>query len=115
MTKNVTRLPDKSIALNLDLEEKDEKDQFPPFKIVLFEREMELIDPTDMDYRDLAAIDDAIDFSRFAFSLEDREFLNDKIVPGWMFGRIFDKYNEHFGLTKRIAEARRIAERAARG
>lgn len=114
MTKNVTRLPSKAIALNLDLEEKDEADQFEPFTIVMFQREMTLIDPTDMDYRDLADIEDAVDFARYAFSVEDRQFLADKTVPGWQFGKIFEKYNEHFGLTKRIAEARRAAQRAER-
>lgn len=115
MTKNVTRLPDKSIALNLDEVEKDEKDQFDPFKIVLFEREMLLIDPTDMDYRDLASIEDPIDFARYAFQPEDRQFLADKDVPAWKFGKLFEAYNDHFGLTKRVAEARAQAERAARG
>lgn len=115
MTKNVTRLPDKSITLNLDEVEKDEKDQFEPFTVVLFNRTMTLIDPTDMDYRDLASVVDPIDFARYAFNLEDREFLQEKTVPTWLFGKLFEAYNEHFGLTKRVAEARQQAERAARG
>lgn len=115
MTKNVTRLPDKSITLNLDEEEKDEQDQYPPFKIVLFEREMTLIDPTDMDYRDLASVVDPVDFARYAFTLDDREFLNGKTVPTWQFGKLFKAYNEHFDLTKRVAEAQQQAQRAGRG
>lgn len=115
MTKNVTRLPDKGIALNLDLVEKDEKDQYPPFTIILHEREMTLIDPTDMDYRDLASIDNPIDFARYAFSLDDRDFLNDIDVPAWQFGKLFNAYNEHFGLKERVQEAKKAAERAARG
>lgn len=112
MTKNVTRLPSKAIALNLDEMEKDEKDVYEPFTIVLFEREMTLIDPTDMDYRDLASVEDPVDFARYAFTLEDRQFLAEKTVPTWQFGKIFAAYNEHFGLTKRVTEAREQAKRA---
>lgn len=114
MTKNVTRLPSKGIAINLDTVEKDEKDVFEPFVAVFEGREMTFIDPTEMDYRDLAAIVDPVDFARYAISPDDRQYLASKTVPGWKFGKLFEAYNEHFGLERRVQEARDQISRAER-
>lgn len=84
------------IHLNLDALEKE--DPKSAFRFVLEGHEFVLEDPTEVSWQELQQVRTPVDFARYCMSSEDRrKFLAIK-MPGWKFNRLFEEYQEHFGL-----------------
>lgn len=107
MTDNVSRLPEPGVILDLDAEERDPSEIKPPFIVVVGGRRVAFADPTELDWRDLAAVSIPGDLLRVAMSREDRQHLQKLNLPGWKFNRLMKSYYEHYDLDEKIREAKR--------
>ena len=84
------------IALNLDeIEQKNAKD---PFVFVLGGKEITALDPETMDWEDLAELESPGDFVDLCFSPEDSEFIIDQHLPTFKFKRLFEAWQNHYGV-----------------
>lgn len=109
MTDNITHLPEPGVVLDLDLETRQEKDVKPPFVVKVEGRTVSLADPTEIDWRELASVEQPVDLLRVAMSREDRNFLYDLSLPAWKFNRLMEAYYNHYDLEEKIANAKRQA------
>jgi hypothetical protein len=109
VTDNVTRLPEPGVILDLDAEARDPKDVKPPFVAKVGERNITLQDPTEVDWRDLAAVEIPADLLRVAMSREDRNYLQSLALPAWKFNRLMEAYYVHYDLEEKIRNAKRQA------
>lgn len=107
-TRKVTELPNKNVVLDLDAVERDEDDR-PPFVVSIAGREITMVDPDTVDWRDLITMTDPTDFLRIAMSAEDRRYLSEQSIPGWKFGKLLEAYYAHYDLDDKIGQARRRA------
>lgn len=86
----------KKIALNLDeIERKNVKD---PFVVVIGGKEITFLDPEDMDWEDLAALDSPGDFVDMCTTDEDREHIYDQKLPAFKFKKLWESYQQHYDL-----------------
>lgn len=109
MTDNVSHLPEPGVVLDLDLETRPEKDVKPPFVVNVEGRKVSLSDPTEIDWRELASVEQPVDLLRVAMSREDRNYLYDLSLPAWKFNRLMEAYYSHYDLEEKIASAKRQA------
>lgn len=107
MTGKVTNLPDKSVTFDLDAQERPENEVKPPFVAALGGRKITMVDPEELDWRDLITLSEPTDFLRVAISAEDRAFLTKQNIPGWKFTRLLEAYYTHYDLDEKLASARR--------
>ena len=110
MTDNVSRLPEPGVILDLDAEVRDEKDIKPPFVVKIGDRKVTLEDPTEIDWRDLAAVEIPADLLRVAMSTEDRIYLQGVDMPAWKFNRFMESYYTHYDLEDKIRDAKRRSQ-----
>lgn len=110
MTDNVTRLPEPGVILDLDAEERPEKDIKPPFVVNIESRRVTFADPTEIDWRDLAAVEIPADLLRVAMTRDDRQYLQGLALPTWKFNRLMEAYYTHYDLEDKIRNARRQAQ-----
>lgn len=107
---NVTKLPEPGVILDLDAEERPEKDVKPPFIVMVEGRKVTLEDPSDIDWRDLATVEIPADLLRVAMSSEDRQYLQGLAMPTWKFNRLMEAYYVHYDLEEKIRNAKRQAQ-----
>lgn len=103
---NVSTLP-KNLALDLDAEQRPEKEVKPPFTVQINGREITMTDPAELDWRDLILMESPTEFLRLSLADEDRKFLLEQSIPGWKFNRLMEAYYNHFDLDQKVREARR--------
>jgi hypothetical protein len=106
---NVTHLPEPGVVLDLDIETRDPKDIKPPFVAKVEGKNISLADPTEIDWRDLAAVEIPADLLRVAMSREDRNYLQGLALPAWKFNRLMEAYYIHYDLEEKIRNAKRQA------
>lgn len=104
---NVTRLPQPGVILDLDSEQRPEKDIKPPFVIHIGGQNVTFADPSEIDWRDLADINHPGQLLRVALSSDDRKFLNEQALPTWKFNRLLEAYYTHYDLEDKIRTAKR--------
>lgn len=109
MTDNVINLPEPGVILDLDVETRDPKDVKPPFVVNVEGKKLTLQDPTEIDWRDLAAVEIPADLLRVAMSREDRNYLQGLALPAWKFNRLMEAYYLHYDLEEKIRNAKRQA------
>lgn len=110
MTDNVRTLPTPGVVLDLDLEERPEKDIKPPFVIRAGGRDITFKDPGEIDWRILASIDTPADLVRSSLEPADKEFLVSLSLPGWKFNRLMESYYQHYDMEGKIEEAKARAK-----
>ena len=110
MTDNVTHLPEPGVILDLDLEQRPAKDVKPPFVVNVEGKKVSLADPTEIDWRELATVEQPADLLRVAMSKEDRNHLYGLALPGWKFNRLMEAYYTHYDLEEKINAAKRQAQ-----
>lgn len=110
MTDNVTRLPEPGVILDLDTEERSEKDILPPFIVNVGGRKVTFKDPSDIDWRDLASVQIPADLLRVSLERDDLKHLQDQALPAWKFNRLMESYYDHYGLEDKIRNAKRQAQ-----
>lgn len=110
MTDNVTHLPEPGVILDLDAETRDPKDVKPPFVAKIGDRNVTLQDPTEVDWRDLAAVEIPADLLRVAMSKADRNYLQGLALPAWKFNKLMEAYYTHYDLEEKIRNAKRQAQ-----
>lgn len=106
---NVSKLPTPGVVLDLDIEERDEKDIKPPFVVVVGGRTITFADPAEIDWQLLAEVEGPHDLLRISLESEDRIFLNKQALKAWKFNRLMEAYYNHYDLEEKIREARRQA------
>lgn len=106
---NVINLPEPGVILDLDSETRDPKDVKPPFVVKVGEKNIALKDPTEVDWRDLAAVNIPADLLRVAMTREDRQYLSSLELPAWKFNRLMEAYYTHYDLEEKIKNAKRQA------
>lgn len=106
---NVTQLPVK-IHLDLDAVERPSKDIKEPFVVKINGRTITMIDPSDLDWRDLLLMESPMDFLRYALSPEDKSWLTEQATPGWKFSQLMEAYYSHYDLEEKQREAQRQAQ-----
>lgn len=102
---NVTDLPVQGLVIDLDAAER--QDSKPPFKAKIGDRVITMIDPQELDWRDLLAMQDPREFLRLTVSPEDRDYLSRQAIPGWKFGQLMEAFYRHYDLEELAASARR--------
>lgn len=107
---DISRLPDPGVVLDLDTEERDPKDIRPPFVVKIGGRSVTFADPSDIDWRDLAAVEIPADLIRVSLTREDRLHIQEQNMPSWKFGRLMEAYYEHYDLEEKIRNAKRQAQ-----
>lgn len=105
MNDNISDLPVQGLVIDLDATERE--DSKPPFKAMVGGRVITMIDPQELDWRELLMMKDPREFLRLAVAPEDREHLNKQPMPGWKFGKLMESYYAHFDLEELAANARR--------
>ncbi len=85
------------IAVNLATAEKERV--YEPFVVALPGGEtVTFNDPRDLEWQDLAALEDPIQFVRLCLSEEDKAKLRKERLAGWQFNKIMTEFNIHFGI-----------------
>lgn len=107
---DVTRLPEPGVILDLDLEERPAEDVKPPFIVKVNGRSIQFADPSEIDWRDLAAVQIPADLLRVSLSRDDRNFLQNEALPSWKFNRLMEAYYLHYDLEEKIRNAQRQAQ-----
>jgi len=106
----VTRLPEPGVVIDLDSEVKPSKDVKPPFIAKVRGRNITFLDPSDIDWRDLAAVRIPADLIRVSLSTEDRHFLQDQDLKAWEFNRLMEAYSTHYDLEAKLRNAQRQSQ-----
>lgn len=107
MTGKVVKMPDPSVILDLDAEERPEEEIKPPFVVNVGGRKISFEDPANIEWRALASVNIPGDLIRISLSKEDREHLRELALPAWKFNKLMKGYYDHYGLEDKIAEAKR--------
>lgn len=107
MSDNISRLPEPGVILDLDTAERDPKEIKPPFVVKVADRNITFADPSDIDWRDLAAINAPGELLRVSLTREDFDHLREAALPTWKFGRLMKSYYEHYDMEEKIREAKR--------
>jgi hypothetical protein len=109
MTDNVTHLPEPGVILDLDAESRPEKDVKPPFVVKIGGKNVAFADPTEIDWKALAAVEIPADLLRVAMSREDRKHISETNLPGWKFNLLMQSYYDHYDLEDKIRAAKNQA------
>ena len=102
---NIRQLP-QHVTLDLDAYERPVDEVKPTFTANVGDRVVTMIDPANVDWRDLLVMEDPNEFLRHAFSPEDRKHLLAQPLPGWKFNKLMDAYYNHYELEEQIRKAR---------
>lgn len=102
---------DNGVVFDLDTVERP-ADQVvsQPFVVNIKGRPIQMIDPGELDFRDVLAMDNPSEFLRHAISAEDREFIALQDIPAWKFNALMERYGKHY----RLEERQRAAEEQQR-
>lgn len=85
------------IAVNLDVLEKEKV--YDPFVVALPGGEtITFNDPRDLEWHELASLEDPVQFVRVCLSEEDKDKLRNCKLAGWQFNKIMESFNRHFGI-----------------
>lgn len=106
---NVTKLPEAGVTLDLDSAERDPQDVKEPFTVNVGGKKVTLADPTDIDWRELAAVQIPADLLRVAMTREDRQHLSSLALPTWKFNKLMEGYYLHYDLEEKIRQAKQQA------
>jgi hypothetical protein len=106
MNDQISSLPT-NLAIDLDAAERPADEVKPPFTAKVGEKIITMIDPSDLDWRDLLAMQDPREFIRLTMSADDREHLSKTPIPGWKFGRLMEAFYLHYDLEELAEKARR--------
>ena len=99
-------MSDRAIIFNLDEQTRPAEDVKSAFEFIIGGRTITMIDPKEMDYRDLASIEEPSDLMNVALSAKDSEFVAGQEIPTWKFKALMDAYYEHYDLEAEIRKAR---------
>lgn len=107
----ISHLPQPGIILDLDAEpDLDPEDRKPPFVVKVGGKVITFADPSELDWRDLAAVEIPVDLIRVSLSREDRDHISQTPMTSRTFGRLMKAYYDHYGLEDRIRDAKRQAQ-----
>lgn len=101
MTTDKTAASEPKVDLSLDdLEKERPRD---PFRIAINKRTIELSDPQDIDWLDLADLeDDPARFVVLCMSEDDAEFFLAQALPSWKMNTLMESFMRHYGLGGRV-------------
>jgi hypothetical protein len=88
-----------SITLNLDAIEREKT--YEPFVVGIGGRSVTMTDPAEIDWKDLAEIDQPVQFFKYACDKETRDYLLTQKIPGWKLGKLIEAYMAHYGLENK--------------
>lgn len=91
---NVTQL-NQRIMSNLDEMERESK---PRFAAVVDGQRFEMIDPAEIDFKDLMQIQHPANFLKYALDENGKKVLAEAKVPGWKFNNLIKSYMEYYDL-----------------
>lgn len=85
--------------ISFSLEAAEKEKVYEPFVLDLGGGETIILnDPRDLDWKDLATIENPIDFLRLCVSDGDKAKLRKKPIPGWKFNQLITEFQLHYGL-----------------
>lgn len=108
---DASSLPSTPIDFDLDAAERPAKDIKPPFVVKLGGRPVTMKDPGELDWQDLAVIQQPTDFLEFSVDEDDRDHVLNQEMPGWKLNALMERYMQHFGLDARLRQAEREQRR----
>ena len=85
------------VDLNLDDIEREDHEK-RPFAFVVAGHRFTLIDPAELDWKQLLEIDDPIAFFRFCMPQDQKDAFKELDIPGWKLGKIIEAFQKHYGL-----------------
>lgn len=95
------------ISFDLDAVERPADQIRPIFKVNVGGKVIEMQDPAELDWQDLAEVGDPVGLLAYAVSDEDREHIRKQNIPAWKFGELIDAYQKHYKLDELQKQARR--------
>jgi hypothetical protein len=102
----VSQLPS-NITFDLNSAKRPEKDVKPIFRALVLDREITMLDPATLDWRDLLLLESPVEFLRLAIGDADRKWLLEQSLEGWQFESLMEAYYRHYDLEEKQREARR--------
>lgn len=97
----------KTVVLDLDAEVRPEADVKAPFAFTLKGREIKMEDPANLDWRELALVEEPGDLMRVVISAPDREYLAEQDFEAWRFNVLMEAYYNHYDLEAAVRKAKR--------
>lgn len=89
--------PQQRIAFNVKTAEKERTDE--PFVVALEDGStVTFNDPRDLDWQDVATLENPIDFVRLVVSDEDKVKLRKAKIPAWIFNQMISEFQIHYGI-----------------
>lgn len=85
---------------NLDEMERDRKE---PFAAVVAGQRFTMMDPAEIDFKDLMEIQHPANFLKYALSDEGKKILAENKVEGWRFNNLIRDYMEYYDLDPNAA------------
>jgi hypothetical protein len=94
MSDNVRQL---NLEVNSNLDEM-ERDRKKPFAAVVAGKRFTMLDPAEIDFKDLMTIEHPANFLKFALDDEGKKILAENQVEGWRFNNLIRDYMEYYDL-----------------
>jgi hypothetical protein len=83
------------VNTNLDELERESK---PKFAFVLAGHRVEMMDPAEIDFKDLMTIEHPANFLKFALSDDAKKVLAENKLEGWKFNQLIKDYMKYYDL-----------------
>lgn len=96
--------PHKKIALDLDSVTRNDRPE--DYYVMIGGKPVQLLDPVELDFRDLDEISEPEAFTRHCVAKDDREHFRNTDLPTYKFRRLMDNYAEHFRLDEIMGNRR---------
>jgi len=92
--------PEGHQKINLNLDTLEREQTYEPFTISIQGRALVLVDPKEIDWKDLLDIEQPVQFLGHVFSSDDdKAFFKKQNFPGWKLDAIIEQYTRHYGLS----------------
>jgi hypothetical protein len=95
MADDNVRTLNQRVNTNLDELERDSK---PKFAFVLAGNRVEMLDPAEIDFKDLMTIEHPANFLKFALTDDAKKVLSENKLEGWKFNQLIKDYMEYYDL-----------------
>lgn len=88
--------------IHLDLDSSIREKTYEPFVFNWKGKQMELSDPSELDYRKLLEVETPLHFLRYTASQDTRDFLAspEGSMEAWRLNILMEAYYRHFGMDK---------------
>jgi hypothetical protein len=85
--------------IDVDLDSLERDKTYPTFRFAIAGREIDFLDPANLDWQDLLKLDDETEFISLAMAKEDSKFFLEQKVEAWKVRKLMKLYQDHYELA----------------